>query len=90
MSQIINIDKKLIDKVSEVLRAEYSENTIETNGKLMLTAEDVEHLLKDLMTEIDGVTEYYEDRIARIKNQYENDFIPEREVPEIHGKGISW
>ena len=27
---------------------------------------------------------------TELKEQLYNDYIPDREVPEIHGKGISW
>lgn len=47
---------------------------------------DVVHKIEDLGWELERVQEEFED----YKNQQENDYNPEVEIPRIHGEGISW
>ena len=43
-------------------------------------------MIEDLLWEIDHWKEKYED----LENAINNDYDPEIEIPQIHGKGISW
>lgn len=76
--------KFLIDKsLLEQIRSKYgipvpTEKAYEDN-KVWFDLEELEPFLDAMLY---GYTE--------LKEQLYNDYIPEREVPEIHGKGISW
>lgn len=49
-------------------------------------AEDIDVIIEDLLVEL----ECKDEKINDLKNQLNNDFNPEKEIPEIHGKGISY
>ena len=43
-------------------------------------------IIEDLLIEL----ECKDEKINDLKNQLNNDFNPDLEIPEIHGKGISY
>jgi hypothetical protein len=53
------------------------------NRKDIITIEELIGVIEDL----DGEVESLNEEIERLKN---NDYDPEIEIPDIHGKGISW
>lgn len=76
---------ELLKRVSDITRTDYGiiwkdaeniEGYIDTDGLLSM--------IEELILEVDRLKEEIEDM-----NQ-PNDFDPEIEIPQIHGKGISW
>ena len=49
-------------------------------------AEDIDVIIEDLLIEL----ECKDAKINDLKNQLNNDFNPDLEIPEIHGKRISY
>lgn len=68
-------------------QAEQEKDLINDTNKI--TGRDAE-TLEDALTDL--IWEYYalEEKLKECKEQQENDYDPEHEIPEIHGKGISW
>lgn len=54
--------------------------------KVWINVENVEPLIDDLIYEI----EYRDNEIIEVETQINNDYNPEMEIPEIHGKGITY
>ena len=85
------IDKKLIEKVKDKTDINYrTEDCYDEDNKVWLNLEDLEEILDDLLEKIDDIEYEYLEYKEYQERDRNDDFIPEREVPEIHGKGISW
>lgn len=81
------IDKKLIELVEKLTLTTYeTSECYNDEKKVWINVENVEPLIDDLIYEI----EYRDNKIIEVETQINNDYNPEMEIPEIHGKGISW
>lgn len=83
------IDKNLIEKIGKLTATDYGvEEYYNDDKKVWFDIDNFESLLDDLMYEI----ECRDDRITDLEFQRDNpdNYNPELEIPEIHGKGISW
>lgn len=69
-------DFDLIEKVREITDVDYHISDLFTY-----------QLIEDLIFNYEKLQREYDEYIENEKN---NDYCPEREVPEIHGKGISY
>lgn len=85
------IDKNLIKKIEEKTDINYrTEDCYDEDNKVWLKLEDLDEVLDDLLEKIDDIEYEYLEYKEYQERDRNDDFIPEREVPEIHGKGISW
>ncbi len=81
------IDKNLINKISKLTSTDYGiEEYYNDDKKVWFDIKNLKPLLDDLLYEI----EHRDNKIIEIETQINNDYNPEMEIPEIHGKGISW
>lgn len=46
--------------------------------------------MQEKIENLEGEVEYLRDEFEKYKEQQENDYDPEVEIPQIHGKGISY
>lgn len=81
------IDKNLIEKIGKLTATDYgTEECYNDDKKVWFDVEKLEPLLDDLIYEI----KHRDNKIIELETQINNDYNPEIEIPEIHGKGISW
>lgn len=72
----IILDEDLNEQIKEKLNEDWE----------VFKLDELEGLLWNLVDEISRK----ENEIEELKNELENDYDPEIEIPEIHGEGISW
>lgn len=72
----IILDEDLKEQIKEKLNEDWG----------IIKFDELERLLWNLVDKISRK----ENEIEELKNEIENDYDPEIEIPQIHGKGISW
>ena len=77
---IAELSIKIIDEAEETIKRANEELGID------YTVGDEIEIINDLLNKIEELRETIRD----LRYPEENDYDPEREIPEIHGKGISY